>query len=95
MFILYRKLQVKMALGGSKRGPCWGYVEVKLAASEHLNISYHQLGDKDQDKGGEPHFPPPSRWPRDPPGLGIEGEGKMDQVIYLARQWAKGPANLA
>jgi len=43
MFKNHRKLQVGRPLGGSKRGPCWGHVGVKLRLKgilRHLNIMY-------------------------------------------------------
>ena len=33
------KIQVGLAFGGSKRGPCWGHVGVKLASEGHLKTS--------------------------------------------------------
>ena len=52
-------------------GPCWGYVEVKLASSGHLNISHRHLSDEPRYKGGRLPFLGGSTWPRGPLGRGI------------------------
>ena len=52
-------------------GPCWGYVEVKLASSGHLNISHRHLSDEPRYKGGRLPFWGGSTWPRGPLGRGI------------------------
>ena len=93
MFKIYRKLQVGMALGGSKRGPSAQHVGIKLASSGHRNPCSHHLSDEGRYKEGWCHFGGGRRGSGGPWGGGIKGEGfnisitSVRLCIYMHRLW--------